>query len=126
MPPRVRQLLAVDIVGAALTAAITLGVLASGWVESGVPRPVWWVLGGLALGMCGAGAMALRRPSGALDALRRLAWANLIYAAMSVAVVLVWRDTVAGVVAAYVFVELLVLLALAVFERREAARPSWN
>ncbi|WP_397606630.1 hypothetical protein [Silanimonas sp.] len=117
---RLRRLLVLDAAGAALTAAITLGLLASGVVQSGVPSVVWWGLGGVAVGMAAVGAMALWRQSPPAPRLRRLAFANFAYALASLIAVWAFRDTVTNVAAAYVMVEALVLVVLAGVEWREA------
>ncbi|MCZ8062508.1 hypothetical protein [Silanimonas sp.] len=119
---RLRRLLAIDAAGAALTAAITLGLLASGVVQSGVPSVVWWVLGGVAVGMAAVGALALWRQSPPVPRLRKLAFANLAYALASLIAVWAFRDTVTFIAAAYVMVEALVLVILASVEWRESSR----
>ena len=57
-PSLARRLLVLDTVGASLTAVITLGLLASGVVQSGVPAPAWWALGSVATGLAVQGAVA--------------------------------------------------------------------
>lgn len=119
---RLRRLLAIDAAGAALTAAITLGFLASGVVQSGVPSIAWWVLGGVAMGLAVLGAMALWRRWPPAPQLRRLAAANLAYALASLLLVGTFRDTVTIIAVAYVVVEAWVLVILASVEWRESAR----
>ena len=119
---RLRRLLAIDAAGAAFTAAITLGFLASGVVQSGVPSIAWWVLGGVAMGLAVLGAMALWRRWPPAPQMRRLAAANLAYALASLLLVGTFRDTVTIIAVAYVVVEVWVLLALAAVEWRESAR----
>ena len=119
---RLRRLLAIDAAGAALTAAITLGLLASGVVQSGVPSIAWWVLGGVAMGLAVLGAFALWRQWPPALQLRRLAAANLAYALASLVLVGMFRDTVTIVAVGYVIVEALVLVILASIEWRESAR----
>lgn len=99
-----------------------MGLLASGLVPSGVPSAVWWMLGGVAVGLAMFGAVALWRPWPPAPHLRRLAVANLAYALASLLLVGLFRDTVTIVAVAYVMVEALVLLALAAVECRAAAR----
>lgn len=118
--PRQRRLLAIDTFGAALTAAITLGLLASGVVASGVPSVVWWGLGGLAAGIGLQGLVALWRSWPLASELRRLAGANTAYALGALTALGVFRDTVTTVVAAYVIVEALILMALAAIEWQAA------
>ncbi len=119
---RQRRLLAIDAAGAALTAAITLGLLASGVVQSGVPSIAWWVLGGVAMGLAVLGAITLWRQWSPAPQLRRLAFANLAYALASLIAVWAFRDTVTFIAAAYVMVEALVLVILASVEWRESSR----
>ena len=119
---RLRRLLAIDAAGAALTAAITLVLLASGVVQSGVPSIAWWVLGGVAMGLAVLGAMALWRQWPPAPQLRRLAAANLAYALASLLLVGTFRDTVTFIAAAYLMVDALVLVILASVEWREFAR----
>jgi hypothetical protein len=119
---RLRRLLVVDAAGAALTAAITLGFLASGVVQSGVPSIAWWVLGGVAMGLAVLGAITLWRQWPPALQLRRLAAANLAYALASLLLVGTFRDTVTFIAAAYVMVEALVLVILASVEWRASAR----
>lgn len=119
---RLRRLLAIDAAGAAFTAAITLGFLASGVVQSGVPSIAWWVLGGVAMGLAALGAMALWRQWPSAPQLRRLAAANLAYALASLLLVGTFRDTVTIIAVAYVVVEAWVLVILASVEWRESAR----
>lgn len=119
---RLRRLLAIDAAGAAFTAAITLGFLASGVVQSGVPSIAWWVLGGVAMGLALFGAVALWRQWPPALQLRRLAAANLAYALASLLLVGMFRDTVTIVAVGYVIVEALVLVILASIEWRESAR----
>lgn len=119
---RLRRLLAIDAAGAALTAAITLVLLASGVVQSGVPSAAWWALGGVAMGLAVFGAVALWRQWPPALQLRRLAVANLAYALASLLLVGMFRDTVTIVAVAYVMIEALVLAGLASVEWRESAR----
>lgn len=119
---RLRRLLAIDAAGAAFTAAITLGFLARGVVQSGVPSIAWWVLGGVAMGLAVFGAFALWRQWPPAPQLWRLAAANLAYALASLLLVGTFRDTVTIVAVAYVIVEALVLVILASVEWRESAR----
>ena len=119
---RLRRLLVLDTVGAALTAAIAWGPLASGLVESGVPSIAWWVLGGVAMGLAVLGVMALWRQWPPAPQLRRLAAANLAYALAILLLVGTFRDTVTIVAVAYVVVEAWVLVILASVEWRESAR----
>lgn len=119
---RLRRLLAIDACGALLTAAITLGLLASGIVASGVPSIAWWVLGGVAMGLAVLGAFALWRQWPPAPQLRRLAAANLAYALASLLLVGTFRDTVTIIAVAYVVVEAWVLVILASVEWRESAR----
>ncbi len=123
-PSRARRLLFLDTLGASLTAVITLGLLASGVIQSGVPAKAWWVLGAVAAAMAFAGGVALRRRASPAMVLPRLALANLAYAVASVLVVLVWRDSVTGLVVAYVASEATVLGGLAIIEWRESRRAS--
>jgi hypothetical protein len=120
---RARRLLAIDACGAALTAAITLGLLASGLVDSGVPSIVWWVLGGFALAMALHGGIACWRNAVPAPVLRGLAAANVGYALASLAVVGMFQDTVTIIATAYVIVEAAVLMALAALEWRKS-RPA--
>ena len=117
-----RRLLAVDAAGAALTAAIAWGPLASGLVESGVPTVAWWVLGSVATGLAVLGAVALWRQWPPGPSLRRLAVANLAYAGASLVLVAMFRDTATAIVVAYVLFEATVLAGLAVAEWRESRR----
>ncbi len=114
--------MAIDAAGAAMTSAITLGLLASGIVESGVALPVWGVLGSVAFAMFVAGAFALRRNASPASVLGRLSKANAAYALASVATVAVFRETVTPIVIAYVAIESVVLIILAVVESRCASR----
>lgn len=119
---RARRLLMLDTGGAALTAAITLGLLASGVIASGVPLVVWWGLGSLAAGIGLQGLVALWRSWPLRLELRRVAVANVVYAFASTIVVVVFRGTVTGIVVAYVVIEAVVLVALAVAEWHESRR----
>ncbi|GAB3727714.1 hypothetical protein GCM10028794_00550 [Silanimonas algicola] len=121
-PSRERRLLMMDAAGAALTAAITLGFLASAVVQSGVPSIAWWILGGVATGLAVLGAAALWRQWPPAPQLRRLAAANLAYALASLLLVATFHDTVTIVAVAYVMVEALVLVILASVEWRESER----
>ena len=120
---RARRLLVLDASGAALTAAITMGLLASGFVDSGMPFIVWWVLGGVAFAMALHGGIAWWRCTPPASVLRGLAVANVGYALASLAVVGAFHDTVTIVAAAYVIVEALVLVILAGVEWPES-RPA--
>lgn len=120
---RARRLLAFDVAGAALTAAITLGLLATGLIASGVPPLFWCALGSIALCVAITGALWRRSMTPPMQALRRLAVANLAYAAASLGVIVAWRDTVTPLVVGYVLIEVLVLVALARAEWRAGARP---
>ena len=119
---RPRRLLVLDTVGAALTAAIAWGPLASGLVESGVPTVAWWVLGSVAAVLAVTGAVGLWRrwPPGA--SLHRLAVANLAYAGASLMLVAVFRETATAIIVAYVLLEATVLTGLATAEWRESRR----
>ncbi|MCZ8166233.1 hypothetical protein [Silanimonas sp.] len=119
---RLRRLLAIDAAGAVLTAVITLALLASGVVQSGVPSIAWWVLGGVAMGLAVLGAVALWRQWPPALQLRRLAAANLAYALASLLLVGTFRDTVTILALAYVMIEATVLVILGSVEWRESAR----
>lgn len=117
-----RRLLRFDAIGATLTAGLTLGVLASGVIETGLPVAILLVLGGAAALIAMFSWHASLRGAPAGPKLRRLARINLAYATATIAACMAHRDSVSVSGWVYFPVEAILLLLLAAMESRSARR----
>lgn len=113
----VRQVLAVDAAGAAVTSLLTAFVLAPGVLATGLPGEVLYALAVVAAGFCVLGVLFLWRGGGGL---RVLALGNAGYALVTATLSIMHRSTLTVWGGAYFTGEIAILLGLAGLEWRAA------
>jgi len=119
-----RRLLALDAAGAFLTASVHGVVLPRFAYALGIPAPVFRWLAVVAAAYCVYSSLvALANPRWWVPAVRVIAMANALFVAATLALVVSFRDQVTGLGVAYVFVEAVVVLGIALFEWRYTLDP---
>lgn len=124
LPIRARRLLLIDSLGAATTSLVMLFLLASQWIQTGLPSTVLYGLAIAGTVLCAVGGYAFVRRQNPIPTLRFLAFANALYCVAAATICLVYRERVTGLGTLYFSVEIAIILALVVVELSVAARES--